>query len=65
MFFSKILRQFLDVEKQYDVETAHYCEQQMQLLWNRRIKEQLKLYEIYFNPWSLNYNRIDQTLKHS
>ena len=43
--FGKIMKEFLTIEKNYDTETNHYLNREMQLQWNRKIKEQLKLYE--------------------
>ncbi|CAK71135.1 unnamed protein product (macronuclear) [Paramecium tetraurelia] len=47
--FQANFRTFLSIEKDYDKETNHYCNWRMQMKWNRKIKEQLLLYEMYFN----------------
>ncbi|CAD8053868.1 unnamed protein product [Paramecium primaurelia] len=47
--FQTNFRTFLKIEKDYDEETSHYCNWRMQMKWNRKIKEQLLLYEMYFN----------------
>ncbi|CAD8051050.1 unnamed protein product [Paramecium sonneborni] len=47
--FNNNFKTFLKIEKDYDEETNHYCNWKMQMKWNRKIKEQLLLYEMYFN----------------
>ncbi|CAD8049786.1 unnamed protein product [Paramecium sonneborni] len=47
--FNTNFKAFLKIEKDYDEETSHFCNETMQMKWNRKIKEQLLLYEMYFN----------------
>ncbi|CAD8049903.1 unnamed protein product [Paramecium primaurelia] len=47
--FQTNLRTFLKIEKDYDEETNHYFDTYLQKKWNHKIKEQLLLYEMYFN----------------
>ncbi|CAD8136714.1 unnamed protein product [Paramecium pentaurelia] len=47
--FQTNLRIFLKIEKDYDEETNHYFNINQQQQWNHTIKEQLLLYEMYFN----------------
>ncbi|CAD8052086.1 unnamed protein product [Paramecium sonneborni] len=47
--FQTNLRTFLKIEKDYDEETNHYFDTNLQKKWNHKLKEQLLLYEMYFN----------------
>ncbi|CAD8048559.1 unnamed protein product [Paramecium sonneborni] len=47
--FQTNLRSFLKIEKDYDDETNHYFDTNLQKKWNHKLKEQLLLYEMYFN----------------
>ncbi|CAK91592.1 unnamed protein product (macronuclear) [Paramecium tetraurelia] len=47
--FKQNLREYIQIEKDYDEETNHYKDVEKQKIWNRKLKEQLLLYEYYFN----------------
>ncbi|CAD8071679.1 unnamed protein product [Paramecium sonneborni] len=47
--FRQNLKEFLEIEKDYDDETNHFKDVEKQKMWNKKLKEQLLLYECYFN----------------